>query len=299
MLLLHSVLGKRYFKPEYQKTILSLRKSIDQDYVKGRLENVFPTSFSKELFNLAMQGDFQGIINKKSKYIGYFIIRSPSNFGLLSLRWLWWKRKRAYPLISVIGPDGAGKSTMAESLRMYLEQQGKKTTIVYTGRGRDQLLPFGAMGRRYKSKEKQKDKVRKPSLWKRKFLYTSMMPLFALDLWLRYWFRIFPQLLQGRVVVTDRYCTDLMLMQHVPVWLKKGALWLFPKPALTFYLYNNSDVLHARREEESAAELERQLKLFAILEKSIKPIKIKTENLSKNKEEVFTLVMELLYQKWY
>src|SRR3989344_4437228 len=155
------------------------------------------------------------------------------------------------------------------------------------------------MGRRYKSKEKQKDKVRKPSLWKRKFLYTSMMPLFALDLWLRYWFRIFPQLLQGRVVVTDRYCTDLMLMQHVPVWLKKGALWLFPKPALTFYLYNNSDVLHARREEESAAELERQLKLFAILEKSIKPIKIKTENLSKNKEEVFTLVMELLYQKWY
>ena len=100
-------------------------------------------------------------------------------------------------------------------------------------------------------------------------------------------------------MVTDRYCTDLMLMQHVPVWMKKSMMWFFPRPTLTFFLYNTSKVLHGRREEESVGELERQLGLFAVLERSVRPIKVKTTDQVKNKEEVLTRVMELVWRKWY
>ncbi len=299
MLLLHSILGKRYFKAEYQKILLSLREKIDTRYVLKRLEDVFSYALSKELFDLAMRGDFEVIVRRKVRYICLFIIQSPVTFGLLSLRWVWWKRRRFYPLISVIGPDGAGKSTMVEELYHYLNGQGKKMMIVYTGRGRGQILPFGSIGRKYKSLEKQKDGVKKPLLWKRKLLYMFAAPVFAVDLWLRYWFKIFPQRAAGRVVVTDRYCTDLMLMQHVPVWMKRGMMWFFPQPRLTFFLYNTPEVLHGRREEESVAELERQLGLFAVLEGMITPVKIKTTDLVKNREEVLRRVMELMLREWY
>ena len=299
MLLLHSVLGKRYFKPEYQKILLSLREKVDKDYVLKRLKDVFSGSLSSILFDLSLKGDFERIIALKNRYVRSFISSSFVTFGLLSLRWLWWKRKRVYPLISVIGPDGAGKSTMTQELKKYLDGQGKKTALVYTGRGRGQILPFGAIGRKYKSAEKQKDGIKKPILWRRKLLYVLAAPVFAFDLWLRYWFKIFPSRWSGKIVVTDRYCTDLMLMQHVPVWMKRSMMWFFPKPTLTFYLYNTPEVLHERREEESVAELERQLGLFAVLEKSVKPIKIKTTDPVKNKEEVLNRVMELLYKEWY
>jgi thymidylate kinase len=130
-------------------------------------------------------------------------------------------------------------------------------------------------------------------------LYTCAAPVFALDLWMRYWFQVFPARVKGKIVITDRYCTDLMLMQYVPVWFKKIMIFFFPRPTLTFYLYNTPEVLYARREEESVEELERQLGLFLVLEHMIKPIKIKTTDQKKNQEEVFALVMSFIYKEWY
>ena len=299
MLLLHSILGKRYFKQEYKKILIFLRNQVDRSYVLLRLQAIFSKSLAQQLCDLAFESDFEKIIAVKYRYIRAFVLRSPFSFGLLSLRWLWWKRLKLYPLISVIGPDGAGKSTMTEALKKYLELQGKKVAVVYTGRGRNQLLPFGTIGRKYKSREKQQDKVRKCSLWKRKMLYTCAAPVFALDLWMRYWFQVFPARVKGKIVITDRYCTDLMLMQYVPVWFKKIMIFFFPRPTLTFYLYNTPEVLYARREEESVEELERQLGLFLVLEHMIKPIKIKTTDQKKNQEEVFALVMSFIYKEWY
>ena len=65
-----------------------------------------------------------------------------------------------------------------------------------------------------------------------------------------------------KVVITDRYCSDILLMKNVPLGLKRSLLKLFPKPTITFYLYNSPRILHQRRPQESVEELSRQLKLF-------------------------------------
>ncbi len=323
MLLLHSILGKRYFKPKYQEILRSLSQdqNLDQKYLVARLTEVFSSSTATKLLTLIFQNDFKTIIEQKSQYIRKFIFRSPKNiatFSFLSLRWLWSRRIRFYPLIAVIGPDGAGKSTTVQALQQYLQEQGKNSTIIYTGRGRGQLLPFATLGRKYKTKEKKKDAakdavnfihantthnstiIKKKTIFdKRKILYSLAAPVFALDLWLRYWLQIFPQRLQKKTVITDRYCTDLFLMQHVPLWIKKGLLRFFPHPTITFYLSNTAQELHSRREEESIPELERQLALFKQLQDLLKTESIVTGNKQATQQQVCHRVMEMVYQHWY
>jgi len=313
MLLLHSILGKRYFKPKYQEILRSLSqsKNINKEYVLARLTEVFSPTTAKKLLTLAMQNDFKIILQKKYSYIFRFVFQSPNSIGkftLLSIRWLWSRRIRIYPLIAVIGPDGAGKSTTVQALQKYLKEHGKKSTVIYTGRGRGQLLPFASIGRKYKTNEKKKDAVntahnsvtiKKRTIDKRKILYSLAAPVFAMDLWLRYWIKIFPQRLQKKIVITDRYCTDLFLMQHVPLWLKKGLLCFFPRPTATFYLSNTADELHSRREEESIGELRRQLALFEKLQPILKTNNIITEDKKITEQTICKQVTDLLYREWY
>jgi thymidylate kinase len=101
------------------------------------------------------------------------------------------------------------------------------------------------------------------------------------------------------IVVTDRYCSDLLLMKYVPLSLKKALLSLFPKPTLTFYLYQDPEILHQRRPQETVEELQRQLSLFAELKRNLQPIEIKTRDVEKDVALVITTVLTYLYQKWY
>ena len=252
--------------------------------------------------SLAFNSNFDTLVKRKYWYILRFIFQSPVTvweFKILSVRWAWSRRLRLRPLIAVIGPDGAGKSTTVLALQRYLEMQGKKAKIVYTGRGRGQLLPFGTIGQKYKTNEKKKDGVRQVHLGRRRLFYTLAAPVFTLDLWLRYWISIFPQRLQGKIVITDRYCSDLFLMQHAPLLLKRILLTFFVRPTMTFYLYNTAQVLHSRREEESVVELERQLGLFEKLNGVLHYDSILTESEEKTQQIVNQKVMELVYKKWY
>lgn len=302
MLTAHSILGKRYFKPEYQNYLLELAAQVDFNYVRTHLQNIFNTSIARELITLVQQHKFEVIMRRKMRYILVFLIHQNRmrTFIPLFFRWLRWKRiLQPYPLISIIGPDGAGKSSLTASLAKYLSSHNRKVKVIYTGRGRGQILPFSSLGRRYKNQEKKRDTKQKPVLWKRKAFYTLFAPLFALDLGLRYAMHIMRSRRQGKIVITDRYCSDIWLMKHVPVWFKKGLLFLFPTPTLTFYLYNSAEVLHDRRPNESVEELQRQMSLFSQLESRMPLLKIKTEDQEKTRTQVLKIVMTFLYQHWY
>ncbi len=300
MLLVHSILGKRHFKLEYREELQKLFSHISKDYVQDRLKAIFTLCAARKLLDLVCKNNFDAIINRKNKYILTFLLRKQRllTFIPLFFRWLRWKRfLQPYPLISIIGPDGAGKSTLAAALADYLRGHHRRVEVIYTGRGRNQLLPFGTLGKKYKQVEKKKDSRSKPILWKRQFLYTLAAPVFALDLWLRYWLQIFPARMQRKIVVTDRYCSDIILMKHVPLRFKRFLLWFFPIPTMTFYLYNTPEILHQRREEESVEELERQLGIFEQMHGHLKVKKILTEG--KVSKEVFTLVINYLYTEWF
>lgn len=306
MLLAHSILGKRYFKPEYKETIINLSKKVDKDYAKQKLSEIFDDKLAGELLDLALREKFNKILNKKYSYIKNFIFKSTKNtitFTKLFFRWVRWKKiGHSYPLISIIGPDGSGKSTMTKELHGFLKDNGKKVEVVYNGRGRNQILPFRKIGRIYKSKERKKDRESKPSqknVKKRKIVYTLAAPVFTLDLLLRYLFRIFPKRKSKKIVITDRYCSDILLMENVPFTFRKFLLGLFPKPTLTFYLYNDPEILKERRPEESIEGLKRQMYYFEKLKDNLEMISLKTDDKEKDQELVLQKVKAYLLDNWY
>ena len=88
-------------------------------------------------------------------------------------------------------------------------------------------------------------------------------------------------------------------MENVPLSLRNFLVRLFPKPNLTFYLTNNSKVLHQRRPEESIVGLERQLKLFKRLSTYMDPIVINTNDKSKNINQIKEKITAYLLHNWY
>jgi len=86
-------------------------------------------------------------------------------------------------------------------------------------------------------------------------------------------------------------------MQYVPLSIKKILLALFPKPTMTFFLYNTPEILHQRRPEEPIEELSRQMVLFQELN-SLNPIKIITENKHENTTTIISTILKNLNTNW-
>lgn len=303
-LLCHSILGKRYFKVKYQRILSSI--DYDLNYVLENLSRTFGQKYGQRIISFLRVQDFDRIPIYRP--LLHFLLhpRRLRIFLPLCWRWVRWKKPLvAYPLISVIGPDGAGKSTVLESLAQHLRAEHRNVSVQYGGRGRGHVLPISKLGRAYKKAEKQRD-ASIPSLEKRPaggnfrtFIYSGAALVFAFDFALRYMARIFLARRRHAIVITDRYCSDLFLMKHVPTWLKSALISVFPKPTLTFYLYQDAEVLHERRPEESIAELERQLALFTALRQHLPYIALKTTNPEKDAERVIQEVEKLLLVNWY
>ncbi len=303
MYVLHSILGKRRFKQKYQEVLLSLLPRVNTKAVILQFSVVFNTSIAQWLYRKVSEGKFEEILRWKYFLISYFILCSPQHLitsFLLLGRWIKWKKFcTAYPLISVIGPDGAGKSTLIKLLEEQLKRYNRKVCVIYTGRGRSQIIPIRTIGNKYKHKEKRNDTKVRSSVLSKKLIYTLWAFVSAFDLLLRYFFKIMSARRRRTIVLTDRYCSDIFLMKHVPLFLKKCLLRLFPKPTLTFYLYNSVEVLHSRRPAETVEELERQMVLFGYLEQYLHAYAIQTDNLDVTEQEIIQEVMEFMYREWY
>lgn len=304
MLLVHSILGKRYFKPKYQQILFSLYLQVNRSYVALQLSRIFNRQITKNLLSSVKNNHFNQI--KTLPLVFYFIFSKFTHpFTFTALTWRWFKQRknpfRLAPLISLIGPDGAGKSTAVNGLIEHLQKSSRKVSLIYTGRGRNHILPITILGKKYKKKEtetfgdKEEQLKRKPSL-KTKVTYTLAAPIFTLDLLLRYWLRIFPQRLKKKIVITDRYCSDIILMKNVSFAFKRFLLSLFPKPTISVLLYNSPEILHQRRPAESIIELERQMAIFRRFRYSLA---LKTNHKEKDTIRVIEFVLGRLYYRWW
>jgi len=168
--------------------------------------------------------------------------------------------------------DGAGKSTTTNALQEMFKKSLVKSSLIYTGRGRANILPIQAVGRSYKKVE-ARAKIFKPI---KKIIYTCAAPVFALDLFIRYWLVIWPKRKTKHLVMTDRYSSDMLLMVNVPDFMRKLLYFFLPKPTFTIYLWNKPEVLN-KRKQHPLKDLQRQEKLFAKINRKIKPVKIKSQ----------------------
>lgn len=297
MLLVHSILGKRYFKKKYQMILCAIADKIDKESAMKELTRIFSKSIAKRLVTAVKKKQFGHI--PIYRLIAYFMVKEPSRiiiFTKLFGRWVKWKKPlKPAPLISIIGPDGAGKSSMVEALREILMKNNKQVSVVYAGRGRGQLLPIRKLGNRYKASEKERDKQERPNIFRRKILYSLAAPVFTADLMMRYAAQIFPIRMRKNIVITDRYCTDILLMKYVNYTFKRALLALFPKPTITLFLYNTPEILHSRRPEEPIEELERQLDIYGRIHSDIK---IKTNNIKEDHKKAAEEVLRRLLINW-
>jgi thymidylate kinase len=83
-------------------------------------------------------------------------------------------------------------------------------------------------------------------------------------------------------------------MKHVPFFLKRFFLSFFPKPSLTFYLYNDPNTLYNRKRDQSPEELSRQMGLFEQLSNNFEANNVKTDNKELNLNAIVTKTLSFL-----
>ncbi len=276
MYLCHSVLGKRHFKEKYKQKLRELaKKKLDFKAIAVHLSTIFHNgAIGPKLINLVHEEKFDSILKIKNNLIRRFILRNQHTLLFTKLFFRWINEKvlpHKYPVIAFIGPDGAGKSTTTEKIVRILRENDRPVSYVYLGRGKSHLLPINKTGRAVYNKIRSTPKIIT------KLIYYAAAPIYTLDLLLRYATQVRPKRKRS-IIVTDRYATDIYLMPNVSHAFRSFLFSLFPKPTLTFYLYNDAKTLYERKKQQSQEELQKQLDLFDNIAAKLNAVRIKTDS---------------------
>lgn len=159
-------------------------------------------------------------------------------------------------LIAVLGPDGAGKSSVVDSLTAEFICPYRRRYVYHW---RPQVIA----GR------KSSGPITEPHARPLRGWFSSMALLlvFFVDYWSGYIFAIRPKLTRGCAVVFDRYFHDLLVDPRRyryggPSWFAALLSRLVPEPDLILQARADPATIFSRKGELPAAEIERQLKKY-------------------------------------
>ncbi len=304
LLVLHSILDKKAFKEKYIQILDHLLEGgLDPDTVESLFAQTVGERLAGDLTAALTRRDYPGLLALRHRVIQALLDLRPVAWANLLLC-LWrsrWKRlhRRLFPcalLVALIGPDGAGKSTVGDHLKNRLAVCGIPVHRFYMGRWHSHILPLAGIARTQGASAKadpspQPADPRAPA----DPVHLSGRPLYRLvrdavylaEMALRYALRLWPALRRGGVVLTDRYAFDLLLDPNATVLAHLALTRIFPRPHLCFYLHQDAETLQKRKQEQSLFELQRQLDVFARYQARLGFIPILSENLDKNVHEIF------------
>lgn len=298
-ILLHTIIDRTKIRKDYQAKLSELYPLLNKKYVKKHLNNTIGFENTTVVLKNIKNNNFKKIESKHNQILKYFIKHYKNKYYYLFKvyilggfwKFLWYSKNK--PLISFIGMDGSGKTTITNRIIEILKKNNLKVSRVYTGRGRNNVLPIQLFGSLYrKAGGKPNLKIRKNDK-KISILQTIAAPIFALDLLLRYVFQIIPLRKKNHFTITDRYSTDILLINKVPKILKNFLFVFFPKPTLIFYLHNKPEIL-TKRKKHPIEDLYRQEKIFLKITEKVKSINIKSENLTIMENEIVKKIIETI-----
>jgi thymidylate kinase len=167
-------------------------------------------------------------------------------------------------LVTCLGPDGVGKSSLAAGIQSTLRQCFRRTHFFHLRPG---LLRSSAAGREFTAQPHGK-----PA---RSYCGSIAKLLFLLsDYWLGYWTRVRPLLVHSSLVVFDRYFDDVIAdprrfrVQKL-TWLTKFISRIIPDPDIVLVLDAPPETVHHRKQELNVSEIGRQREAYlAIAQKS-------------------------------
>lgn len=156
--------------------------------------------------------------------------------------------------IVILGPDGAGKSSVIQGLKRNLSQGGHAVKVRH-------LKPQGISPQRGEPGAIVTDPHGKPPR-------SALTSLVKILVWLieEWWAHLF-QDKNGRLLICDRYYHDLLVdpMRYRyggPLWMAWLVGWLMPQPRLWVLLDAPVEVLQARKQEVTRQESARQRQAY-------------------------------------
>lgn len=172
-------------------------------------------------------------------------------------------------MIALLGPDGVGKSTLIDKIKLNLVDLLK--VDFDTSRSfhiRPKLFP--TITQMFKSKGISDEKPTLPyKAWQSTSFFVSFVRLFFfwVDYVLGYIVKILPELNNYNVVILDRYYYDILIDPSrykikLPYSILKAFYFLLPKPEVVFFLDAPPEIILQRKQELSKAQLERLLEKY-------------------------------------
>ena len=200
----------------------------------------------------------------------------------------------------MIGSDGTGKSSTAELLKKRFKNEHCKVFLFYMGAlnhvlSTSRILSKLSSFNRKKKSPKRNDtvEIKKPRFTMVSIIKELMFLHYIVELFARYFIRILPRLKKGEVVITDRYIYDFLIIDKFInryAWFRKLIIRIIPSPDLLVCLYNDADIIHKRKKDNSKEETMRQNRIFLSLEEHVRSFKkFKTNvTLGEMAEKIFT-----------
>lgn len=284
-LLLHSILDKGEFRDKYKGILekLSDSKKLDISYMKNVTSKLLGKRLSNKLIELALNGEYDELLKLKWNLVLALCTNKPVNTFILIRNLLRIRRinimnaaNSVYrlinpfykaPMISFIGVDGSGKTTIANELNKVLNDLGFNSKVFYLGIHRPTPLVrvvlkiYNALQRERRS-ENQKPPSRKSEVIRvsDNIFKSFKILLRLLDLYIRYTQVVITRK-RGIVAITDRFFHDLIIYSDVDKAVLSLLLKIFPKPDYLFYLYSDPKVIHRRGKDNlSIDDIKRQMR---------------------------------------
>jgi thymidylate kinase len=168
-------------------------------------------------------------------------------------------------IIAFTGIDGSGKSLQARTLTKVLSREGFPALYVWSRWSPLLLKPIMRLGRlvfgrQGNSEDERYETLRggKRRMFRHSAVARAWKNLALLDYSLQVLVKIGLRCRRGRIIVCDRYLTDLLVdlsnnfgygEEHIPALHRSPLLGLFPKPDLAFLLDLPAEVAFERKDD--------------------------------------------------
>lgn len=211
--------------------------------------------------------------------------------------------------ISVMAPDGAGKTTMLENLLdkiafYWVDDSVDNRCSLY--HFRPTILPnLGAVGEKAKVMKQDTD-YSNPHRAKPANKLSSLIRItyYTTDYILGYFMIIKKDVKVDKFTIFDRYSYDFLIDPlrsriNLPIWVRKLYVKLTPQPKIVFYLHADPDVIFKRKQELTLEEITRQNKIYLDLANSHDRFKILDANrhYDESVDEALEIILDTFCEK--
>ena len=293
MLLVHSFVFKKKFKyfQKYKKRFLELYKKSDKLKIKNKIQEMFGIKLSNEITYYLEKEDLKSLFSLQRKLKNKHLLKNPfrifpvivskimrfRNYFHLNNFFYFINPFKWAPLVSFIGSDGSGKSSLVKKTKLYLDSFRIKNVIISAGVFSKIKNPF----KKNTKKDTYSSRVISASKKKNNFeLFIRILLQIPNQLNILYYRK------KGITIISDRYSYDLINFYGAKGCLKWLVKTFSQKPTKCFYVNVSPKILLKRNNDLNEEAIKKVISTIEKNQKYLSLIELKNENFKISEEEL-------------